>query len=198
MFKLSYGLFVLSAQGKGGDNACIINTAMQVTDSPKRITIAVNKANLTHDLIAEDGKFTLSVLSQDAPFAVFERFGFQSGRTADKFAGFDPVARAENGLLYLTEFANAFISARVVSSEDCGTHTVFTAEVTEAKVLSAVPSVTYEYYFSSIKPKPQPPEGSKKGFVCRICGYVYEGETLPSDFICPLCKHGAEDFEPLQ
>ncbi len=198
LFKLSYGLFVLSAQDKNGDNACIINTVMQVTDSPKRIAIAVNKANLTHDQIAETGTFTVSVLSQDAPFAVFERFGFQSGRTVDKFAGFESVARAENGLLYLTRFANSFISAHVISSEDCGTHTVFTAEITEAKMLSAAPSVTYEYYFSNIKPKPQPPEGSKKGFVCKICGYVYEGETLPPDFICPLCKHGAEDFEPLQ
>lgn len=198
LFKLSYGLFVLSAQDKNGDNACIINTVMQVTDSPKRIAIAVNKANLTHDQIAETGTFTVSVLSQDAPFAVFERFGFQSGRTVDKFAGFESVARAENGLLYLTRFANSFISAHVISSEGCGTHTVFTAEITEAKMLSAAPSVTYEYYFSNIKPKPQPPEGSKKGFVCKICGYVYEGETLPPDFICPLCKHGAEDFEPLQ
>lgn len=198
LFKLSYGLFVLSAQDKNGDNACIINTVMQVTDSPKRIAIAVNKANLTHDQIAETGTFTVSVLSQDVPFAVFERFGFQSGRTVDKFAGFESVARAENGLLYLTRFANSFISAHVISSEDCGTHTVFTAEITEAKMLSAAPSVTYEYYFSNIKPKPQPPEGSKKGFVCKICGYVYEGETLPPDFICPLCKHGAEDFEPLQ
>ena len=198
LFKLSYGLFVRSAQDKNGDNACIINTVMQVTDSPKRIAIAVNKANLTHDQIAETGTFTVSVLSQDAPFAVFERFGFQSGRTVDKFAGFESVARAENGLLYLTRFANSFISAHVISSEDCGTHTVFTAEITEAKMLSAAPSVTYEYYFSNIKPKPQPPEGSKKGFVCKICGYVYEGETLPPDFICPLCKHGAEDFEPLQ
>ena len=198
LFKLSYGLFVLSAQDKNGDNACIINTVMQVTHSPKRIAIAVNKANLTHDQIAETGTFTVSVLSQDAPFAVFERFGFQSGRTVDKFAGFESVARAENGLLYLTRFANSFISAHVISSEDCGTHTVFTAEITEAKMLSAAPSVTYEYYFSNITPKPQPPEGSKKGFVCKICGYVYEGETLPPDFICPLCKHGAEDFEPLQ
>ncbi len=198
MFKLSYGLFVLSAKEKEQDNGCIINTVMQVTDSPKRITIAVNKANLTHDLIAKTGEFTVSVLAQDAPFALFERFGFQSGRTADKFAGFEPVARGENGLIYLTRYANAFISARVIFSEDCGTHTIFTAEVTEAKVLSATPSVTYEYYFANIKPKPQPPEGNKKGFVCKICGYVYEGDTLPADFICPLCKHGAEDFEPLQ
>ena len=198
LFRLSYGLFVLSAKEKERDNACIINTVMQVTNSPKRIAIAVNKANLTHDMIAGTGEFTVSVLSQDAPFALFERFGFQSGHSTDKFVGFESVQRAENGLLRLSRFANAFISARVVFSEDCGTHTVFTAEVTEAKVLSALPSVTYDFYFANIKPKPQPAEGKKKGFVCKICGYVYEGETLPPDFICPLCKHGAEDFEPLQ
>ena len=136
---------------------------MQVTNSPKRIAIAVNKANLTHDMIAGTGEFTVSVLSQDAPFALFERFGFQSGHSTDKFVGFESVQRAENGLLRLSRFANAFISARVVFSEDCGTHTVFTAEVTEAKVLSALPSVTYDFYFANIKPKPQPAEGKKKG-----------------------------------
>jgi flavorubredoxin/flavin reductase (DIM6/NTAB) family NADH-FMN oxidoreductase RutF len=199
MFKLSYGLFVLTAQSKDGkDNGCIINTVMQVTDSPKRITIAVNKANYTHDLILKSGIFNVSVLTEDAPFKVFQQFGFQSGRDADKFAGCegDPV-RSENGLRYIPKYTNAFLSGKVIKAEDMGTHTLFTAEVTEAKVLSDGKSVTYAYYFENIKPKPQPTAEKKKGFVCKICGYVYEGDELPPDFVCPLCKHGAEDFEPL-
>lgn len=199
MFKLSYGLFVLTAQSKDGkDNGCIINTVMQVTDSPKRIAIAVNKANYTHDLILKSGIFNVSVLTEDAPFKVFQQFGFQSGRDADKFAGCegDPV-RSENGLRYIPKYTNAFLSGKVIKAEDMGTHTLFTAEVTEAKVLSDGKSVTYAYYFENIKPKPQPTAEKKKGFVCKICGYVYEGDELPPDFVCPLCKHGAEDFEPL-
>lgn len=199
MFKLSYGLFVLTAQSKDGkDNGCIINTVMQVTDSPKRIAIAVNKANYTHDLILKSGIFNVSVLTEDAPFKVFQQFGFQSGRDVDKFAGCegDPV-RSENGLRYIPKYTNAFLSGKVIKAEDMGTHTLFTAEVTEAKVLSDGKSVTYAYYFENIKPKPQPTAEKKKGFVCKICGYVYEGDELPPDFVCPLCKHGAEDFEPL-
>ncbi|MBO5279361.1 MAG: flavin reductase [Lachnospiraceae bacterium] len=195
MFKLSYGLFVLTAKEGTKDNGCIINTAIQITTSPNRVIIAVNKANYTHDMIMNTGEFNVSVLSEEVPFAVFERFGFQSGRTADKFAGFEKTARSSNGILYLTEYANAVISAKVVKTEDWGSHTVFVAEVTDAQVLSSVPSVTYQYYFDNIKPKPQ--EEKKKGFVCKICGYVYEGDTLPADFVCPVCKHGAEDFEPL-
>ena len=196
-FKLSYGLFVVTAKDEK-DNGCIINTVMQVTDTPKRITIAVNKANLTHDMVLNTGCFNISILSTEAPFTLFQRFGFHTGRDTDKFAGFEALARSENGVYYLTEYANAFLSAKVTETVDCGTHTLFIADVTEAKVLNNVPSVTYQYYFDHIKPKPQPAGETKKGFVCKICGYVYEGDTLPPDFICPLCKHGAEDFEPLQ
>lgn len=197
LFKLSYGLFVLTARDGAKDNGCIINTAAQVTSTPLRISIAVNKANYTHDMIAKTGAFNLSVLSESTPFRVFQQFGFQSGRNVEKLAGDEP--RMENGIAYLGEHANAVLSGRVVSAVDCGTHTIFIADVTEAHVLSSEPSATYAYYFAHIKPKPQPAEGQKKkGFVCKICGYVYEGETLPADFVCPLCKHGAEDFEPLQ
>ena len=198
MFALSYGLFVLSAREGERDNACIINTAAQVTDTPKRISITVNKQNLTHDMILKTGVFNLSVLSQDASFAQFQQYGFRSGRdTADKFDGAEPV-RTANGLRYEPAGTNAVLSGKVVQTLDCGTHTLFLAEVTEARVLSDVPSATYAYYFEHIKPKPQPAAEKKTGFVCKICGYVYEGETLPEDYICPLCKHGAEDFEPLQ
>lgn len=198
LFKLSYGLFVLTAKDGGKDNGCIINTVTQLTDTPKRITIAVNKANYTHDMIQKTGVFNVSVLSEDVPFKIFQQFGFQSGRDADKFAGMATQTRSANGLRYLDEYTNAFISAKVISAEDYGTHTLFVADITEAKVLSAEPSVTYAYYFEHIKPKPQPTAETKKGWVCKICGYVYEGEDLPADFICPLCKHGAEDFEPLK
>lgn len=196
MFKLSYGLFVLSSKEGERDNGCIINTVQQVTDSPKRISIAVNKANLTHDQIVRTGVLNLSVLSQDAPFKLFQRYGFQSGRDADKFAG-QPTARTENGLVYLTENANSVLSAKVIQTVEYETHTVFFADVTEARVLSDVPSMTYEYYFANVKPKPTAPAPDQKGWVCKICGWVYEGEELPKDIICPLCKHGAEDFEPL-
>ena len=195
MFKLSYGLFVLTAKGTR-DNGCIINTVTQITDTPKRISIAVNKANHTHDLIMNNGVFNVSVLTTDATFALFQRFGFQSGREVDKFDGFADVARSENGLYYVTQASNAFISGKVIQTLDYGTHTVFIADVTEAKVLSNAPSLTYAYYFEHVKPKPAA-LSEQKGWVCKICGYVYEGDELPADFICPLCKHGAEDFERL-
>ncbi|MEG2081605.1 MAG: flavin reductase [Oscillospiraceae bacterium] len=198
MFKLSYGLFVLTAREKDKDNGCIINTVMQITDSPKRIVIGVNKANYTHDMIERTGEFNLSVLTQEAPFKLFQNFGFQSGRDTDKFASCPQKIRSENGIVYLEKYSNAVLCGKVISSQDMGTHTLFVADVTQAKVLSEVPSVNYEYYFANIKPKPQPTAEKKKGFVCKICGYVYEGDTLPADFICPLCKHGAEDFEPLK
>ena len=197
LFDISYGLFVLSTRDGERDNGCIINTVMQVTDEPKRIAVAVNKTNFTHDMICSAGVFNLSVLSTAVPFEVFRHFGFQSGRDTEKFSADVPQARSENGLMYLPQYTNAFISARVIEQQDCGTHTLFTAEITEARVLSDEPSATYAYYFEHIKPKPQPAQEKKKGFVCKICGYVYEGDTLPADFICPLCKHGAEDFEPL-
>ena len=200
LFKFSYGLFVLTAKDGAKDNGCIINTAAQLTDTPKRITIAVNKANYTHDMILKTGVFNVSVLSEDVGMATFQRFGFQSGRDADKFAGCEGLQRSANGLYYITEGANAVLSGKVIQTVDCGTHTLFIADVTEAKILSKEPSVTYAYYFAHIKPKPLPAamsDAPKKGWICKICGYVYEGEDLPADFICPICKHGVADFEKL-
>jgi flavorubredoxin/flavin reductase (DIM6/NTAB) family NADH-FMN oxidoreductase RutF len=197
MFKLSYGLFVLTAKDGEKDNGCIINTASQVTSEPNRITIAVNKGNYTHDMIKKTGVFNVSVLSQDVTFDTFRHFGFQSGRDVDKFADAADAQRSANGLYYVTKGANALISGRVIESMEFETHTLFIAEVTECRVLSDVASVTYAYYFEHIKPKPQIMEEKKTGWVCKICGYVYEGEELPADFICPLCKHPASDFEKL-
>ena len=199
LFRLQYGLFVLTARDGAGnrDNGCIINTVTQITSNPQRITIAVNRANYTHDLIRCSGTFNVSILSTEAPFKLFRHFGFQSGRDVDKFADFPHAARSANGLLYLDRYACAFLSARVIAEQEYETHTVFTAELTEAAVLSPAEPVTYAYYHAHIKPQPKPAPEKKKGFVCKICGYVYEGDTLPPDFICPICKHGAEDFEPL-
>lgn len=196
MFKLSYGLFVLSAKDGSKDNGCIINTVMQVTDVKKRIAIAVNKANYTHDMIRKTGEFNVSVLTTDVPFKVFQQFGFQSGRDVDKFAQGGAEARTANGLRYVPEYSNAVISGKVTEEYDYDTHTLFVADVTEAAVLSNIPSVTYQYYFDHIKPQPQPTT-NKTGYVCKICGFIYEGDELPADYICPLCKHGAEDFEKL-
>ena len=190
LFKLSYGLFVLSARENGKDNGCIINTATQLTDSPCTISIAVNKENYTHDMVLRTGEFNLSVLSQEAVFWVFQHYGFQSGRTVDKFASI-PEARTANGLRYVEGCTNAVISGKVFSTVDCGSHTLFIAEVTEAKVLSDEPSMTYQYYFDNVKPKP----AAQGKWVCKICGYVHEGDDLPADFICPWCKHPASDFE---
>ena len=191
LFKLSYGLYVLSARQDGKDNACIINTAGQITDDPKRIQITVNKQNLTHDMILATGEFNVSILSQDAVFWVFQHYGFQSGRDTDKFAMI-PESRTPNGIRYVEGCTNAVISGKVINSVDCGSHTLFIAEVTEAQVLSNDPSMTYQYYFDNVKPKPAKTEGK---WVCKICNYVYEGDELPPDYICPLCKHGAEAFE---
>ncbi len=196
MFKLSYGLFVLTAKDGDKDNGCIINTAAQLTANPNRITIAVNKGNYTHDMILKTGLFNVSVLTNDAPFDIFKYYGFQSGRDVDKFPG-SGFPRSRNGLIFITGCTNAFLSGKVVETHDYGTHTLFVADVTEAQVLSSAPSVTYAYYFDHIKPKPPKPAEKKVGWVCKICGYVYEGEVLPEDFVCPLCKHGAADFEKL-
>ena len=195
--KFSYGLFMLSARDGAKDNGCIVNTAMQLTSNPQRISIAVNKSNYTHDMILKTGVFNVSVLSEDVSMDVFKRFGFQSGRTAEKFEGCEGLQRSANGLYYLTGCTNAVLSGKVIQSIDCGSHPLFIADVTESKVLSDEPSVTYAYYFAHIKPKPLPAamtEEPKKGWICKICGYVYEGDDLPVDFICPICKHGVADF----
>ncbi|GHT67635.1 hypothetical protein FACS1894110_13490 [Spirochaetia bacterium] len=201
-FKLSYGLFILTAKEGDKDNGCIINTVTQITDTPKRISVAVNKNNFTHDMILKTGLLNVSVLSVETPFSVFQNFGFQSGRNVDKFAGAAEIKRSANGIIYESRYANSFISGTVISAGDYKTHTLFVADVTEAAVLGAAPSLTYQYYFDHIKPKPQngAPQAAaekKRGYVCKICGYVYEGDELPPDFICPLCKHGAADFEKL-
>ena len=195
LYKLTYGLFVLTAKEGDKDNGCIINTAMQVTTSPNRIIIVVNKQNYTHDMIMRTKTFNVSCLSENASFEVFKHFGFQSGKDVDKMEG-KSYLRAENGIVYVEDMANAYISGKVVSETDLGTHTMFLADVTDAKVLGDAESVSYSYYQKNIKPAPQP--AKKKGWVCKICGYVYEGEDLPEDFICPLCKHPASDFEPLK
>lgn len=199
MFALSYGLFVLAARQEERDNGCIINTAMQATVTPNRILFTVDKSNLTHDMVGETGLFTLSILSEEAGFGLFQRFGLQSGRDGDKFAGFAGAERGENGILRLTQGANAWISGRVVSTTDLGTHTLFLATVEDADLISNLPSLTYAYYQAHIKPKARQgaPTGQKR-WVCRVCGYVYEGEELPQDFICPICKHPASDFELME
>ena len=195
MFKLSYGLFILTAKDGDKDNGCVINTASQLTERPLRISVAVNKANFTHDMIVKTGEFNVSILTESVPFSDFEQFGFHSGKDTDKFAACDYDARTSNGIRYLPKHTNGVISAKVSGTFDFGTHSLFVADVTEAKVLSNERSTTYQYYFDHIKPKPPTSNAPKKGFVCKICGYVYEGETLPDDYICPLCKHGAGDFE---
>lgn len=197
MYKISYGLFVLTAQEDGFDNGCIINTAIQVTDTPKRLAFAVNKANKTHDMIFATGKAAISVLTEKVPFEVFQRFGFQSGKDTDKFVGFADKARCVNGLYHLTKYANAYYAVTVINKIDCGTHTMFIADIDEAKVLNDDPSVTYAYYFEHIKPSPNK-KSKAKGYVCTICGYEHEEEDLPADFICPLCKHDASYFVPIE
>ena len=196
MYKLGYGLYVLTAKtAEGKDNGCIINTAIQVTTTPNRISICVNKANYTHDIIKETGEFNISIISEKAEFDLFKHFGFQTGREVDKFAGFTDAVRSNNGLFVVTRGVNAFISGKVVQEVDLGTHTMFIADVTDGGVLNQDPSATYSYYQSNIKPKPQPT--TVKGWRCTVCGYIYEGEVLPDDFICPICKHGAVDFEKI-
>ncbi len=196
VYNLTYGLFVLTSSVDGRDSGCIINTAGQVTSEPNRISIAVNKGNFTHDLVKKSGRFNLSILSEAASFDTFRHFGFQSGREVDKFAGYEECRRSENGLYYVTAGTNAYISASIEQSLDLGSHTLFIAGVEDMEVLSDVPSASYAYYQSSIKPKPeQPAAGGKTVWRCTVCGYVYEGEELPADFICPLCKHPASDFE---
>ena len=196
--RLSYGLFVLSASKDGKDNGCIINTAAQVASDPLTISVAVNKANLTCDMIKETKKFTISVLSEEAKFDTFKRFGFQSGRDVNKFEGYSACKRAENGTMIVTEGTNAYISVDVTMYLDLGSHLLFIGTPTAGELLSDAPSATYSYYHSNIKPKPEKvgvaPDGQTV-WRCVICGYEYVGEELPEDFICPICKHPASDFE---
>lgn len=200
MYKLSYGLFVLTTKEEGKDNGCIINTAIQAASDPNQVSICVNKLNHTHDMIQRTGEFTVSILSQNASFDLFKHFGFQTGREVDKFADFTSCARGANGIYYINEGTNAYISVKVTKTEDLGSHTMFIGTVTDMEVLSGVPSVTYEYYLNNIKPKPQAvgtTEEAQTVWRCTICGYEYVGEELPADFVCPLCKHPASDFEKI-
>ena len=197
LFKVGYGLFVLIAKDGDRDNGCIINTVNQITAVPNRLAVAVNKLNYTHDMIMKSGIFNISILSSEVGFSIFKRFGYQSGRDVDKFADFHSVERSANHLLYLTESCNAFLSCKVIATHDYETHTLFICELTEAKIMTSDTSVTYADYFDHIKPKPKASEKKVKGFRCKICGYIYEGDTLPPDYICPVCKHPASDFEPI-
>lgn len=198
MYNLSYGLFVLTSAFEGRDNGCIINTGIQVTSEPNQISIAVNKGNFTEEIIEKSGRFNLSILSEAAGFDTFRHFGFQSGRDVDKFAAYWDCERSANGLYYITAGTNAFIGATVRQSVDLGSHRLFIAAVDDMEVLSKEPSATYAYYQSHIKPKPDArPATGKTAWRCTVCGYVYEGEELPADFVCPLCKHPASDFEKI-
>ncbi|MGM9644149.1 MAG: flavin reductase [Eubacteriales bacterium] len=195
LFNIGYGLYVVTSNDGKKDNGLIVNTVTQVTNTPNRIAVTINKQNYSHHIIKQTGKMNINCLSEDAPFSVFERFGFQSGRNTDKFAGCE-VMRSDNGLVFLSRSINSFMSLKVEQYIDLDTHGMFICSVTESRVISDKPSMTYAYYHANVKPKPQT-EG-KKGYVCKICGYVYEGETLPEDIICPLCKHGAADFEEIK
>ena len=188
LFKLGYGLYVVTSNDGKKDNGLILNAISQVSDT---------KIAVSHDVIKATGKMNINCLSVEAPFAVFQTFGFKSGRDTDKFADCSPE-RSENGLAVLPKHINAYISLEVEQYIELDTHGLFICTVSEAKVVSDEESMTYAYYYANVKPKPQPKEEKKKGYVCKICGYVYEGDPLPEDFICPLCKHPASDFEPIQ
>ena len=195
LFKLGYGLYVVTCHDGKKDNGLIVNTVMQVTTNPDRIMVTINKQNYSHDVIKKSGVMNVNCLTEAAPFAVFEAFGFKSGRDTDKFANCAPK-RSANGMAVLPRHINAFLSLQVESYTDLGSHGMFLCKITESEVISSDPSMTYAYYHANVKPKPQAQK--KKGYVCKICGYVYEGETLPEDFVCPLCKHGASDFEEIK
>ena len=195
LFKIGYGLYVVTSHDGKKDNGLIVNTVSQVSDSPKRIAVTINKENYSHHVIKQTGKMNVNCLTVDAPFSVFEKFGFASGRNVDKFAG-ETVLRSDNGLVFLSKYINSFMSLKVETYVDLGSHGMFICSIDEARVISDKDTMTYSFYHENVKPKPQT-EG-KKGYVCKICGYVYEGDPLPEDFICPLCKHPASDFEPIK
>lgn len=194
LFRIGYGLYVVTSNDGKKDNGLIVNTVTQLTDTPNRIAVNINKANYSHHVIKQTGVLNVNCLSVDAPFAIFQQFGFQTGRSVDKFAG-QEVYRSDNGLVFLDKYINAFMSLKVEQYVDLGTHGMFICSVTEARVMSDQDTMTYTYYQKYVKPQPET-EG-KKGFVCKVCGYIYEGDELPDDYICPLCKHGAADFEPI-
>ena len=194
LFKIGYGLYVVTSNDGKKDNGLIVNTVTQLTDNPNRVAVNINKANYSHHIIKQTGVMNVNCLSTEAPFSVFQNFGFQSGRTADKFANMETL-RSDNGLVFLPKYINAFMSLKVEQYVDLDTHGMFICTVTEARVINDIDTMTYTYYQKNVKPKPQT-EG-KKGFVCKVCGFIYEGDELPEDYICPLCKHGVADFEPI-
>ncbi len=196
LFNIGYGLYVVTVKDGDKDNGCIVNTVTQLTNTPNRIGVAINKANLTHDIAKKTGLLNVNCLSVEAPFSVFQHFGFQSGRDVDKFADKDNLLRADNGVAFLDRNINSFMSLKVERYVDLDTHGMFICSIEEARVINNVETMTYNFYQQSVKPRPQ--TDTKKGWVCKICGYVYEGDPLPEDFICPLCKHGASDFEPIK
>ena len=195
LFKIGYGLYVVTSNDGKKDNGLIVNTVTQVTDSPNRIAVCINKQNYSHHVIRNTGIMNVNCLSVDAPFSVFESFGFRSGRNTDKFADCKTL-RSDNGLVFLSQYINAMMSLKVEQYVDLDTHGMFICSVTEARVISDKETMTYAYYQENVKPKPV--TDGKKGYVCKVCGYVYEADELPDDFVCPLCKHGAADFEPIQ
>ncbi len=196
LFKIGYGLYAISYNDGKNDNAFICNTVVQLTQTPLKLSVTINKQNYSHDVIKETKKLNVNCLTESVPFEVFERFGFHSGRDTKKFDGFE-YWKSENGLAVLTaDYINAFMSLVVTDYIDLGTHGMFICEVTHAMSLSNEETMTYSYYHKNVKPKPN--SQKKKGYVCKICGYVYEGDSLPDDYICPICKHGAVDFEPIK
>ena len=195
LFKIGYGLYVVTSRDGAKDNGCIVNTVSQLTDTPLRVAVNINKANFSHDLIKKTGVLNVNCLNNEAPFSVFQKYGFVSGRDKNKFEG-EELVRSENGLVVLSNYINAFISLKVDQYVDLGTHGMFICSVTESKIINNVETMTYNYYQANVKPKPDTQK--KKGFVCKVCGYVYEGDELPEDIVCPLCKHGAADFEPIK
>lgn len=197
LFKLGYGLYVLIGREGEKDTGCIVNTVMQAGDNPTTLSVAVNKLNYTHDVIKKTGEFNVSTLTTSTDFEIFKNFGFQSGKDINKFAKYNQLKRSKNGLLYLTENVNGYLSGKVVETIDFGSHTMFKAELTDCKVFSDEESLTYAYYHKNIKPKPEENKEDKKGWRCKICGYIHEDENLPDDFVCPWCKHGASDFEKI-
>jgi len=196
LYQIGYGLYLLTTRDGSRDNGCIVNTVMQVTSTPVVVAVAVNKQNYTCGIIRKTGEFNINSLTEDTPFEVFRHFGYQSGRDTDKFAGCTPD-RSKNGLIVLPKHTRGFLSLSVQSETDLGTHVMFLCSPTDGELLSDTETVSYSYYQKNIKPRPSQPE-KKKGFVCRICGHIYEGDVLPEDYICPICKHGAADFESLQ
>lgn len=195
LYKIEYGLYVITSSDSNKDNGMICNTVVQVTSSPLRLAVTINKSNYTSTLVERSGIMNVCCLSQKAPFQVFEQLGFVSGKNFNKFKDKE-VLRSDNGLCYLPDYINSFLSLKVVQTVDLGTHNMFICDVTEAQVLNDLPTMSYAYYQANVKPKPQ--ASKVKGWVCTICGYVHEEEELPEDFVCPLCNHGAEFFEPIK